>query len=274
MAVICMAHDQGGAEVASERSPTLTCNHEAPIIVHGTQDPCVSRDTAFALGRNNGGENVIAIQDCTGREKMQNGKGWNDDGSAYTVDTQATQGVAFSFAQNTRNEVRIFGGDGQVVGALAAQPGMKQTSYVAMPVFPLDLRNALRDPEKNDKQNRQGSGCGLDGDPAPTLTKAHVHGFASEMAVRRLTPVECERLQGFPDDYTLVEWYECCGERFPERMGNRGCANCEGAKTARLKTAADGPRYKALGNSMAVPVMAWIGKRISEALKGYGEVAA
>lgn len=56
-------------------------------------------------------------------------------------------------------------------------------------------------------------------------------------AVRRLTPRECERLQGFPDDYTLVP--------------HRG------------KPMADGPRYKALGNSMAVPVMAWIGQRIA-----------
>lgn len=55
-------------------------------------------------------------------------------------------------------------------------------------------------------------------------------------AVRRLTPRECERLQGFPDDYTLI----------PYRKG----------------VAADGPRYKALGNSMAVPVMRWIGERI------------
>lgn len=56
-------------------------------------------------------------------------------------------------------------------------------------------------------------------------------------AVRGLTPRECERLQGFPDDYTLVQ--------------------------ARGKPAADGPRYKALGNSMAVPVMSWIGQRIA-----------
>lgn len=56
------------------------------------------------------------------------------------------------------------------------------------------------------------------------------------MAVRRLTPRECERLQGFRDDYTLIPW--------------------------RGKEAPDGPRYKALGNSMAVPVMRWIGERI------------
>lgn len=58
----------------------------------------------------------------------------------------------------------------------------------------------------------------------------------TSMQVRRLTPRECERLQGFPDDYTLIP--------------HRG------------KPAADGPRYKALGNSMAVPVMRWIGERI------------
>lgn len=60
--------------------------------------------------------------------------------------------------------------------------------------------------------------------------------LAHGATVRRLTPRECERLQGFPDDYTLIPW--------------------------RGKLAADGPRYKALGNSMAVPVMRWIGTRI------------
>lgn len=66
--------------------------------------------------------------------------------------------------------------------------------------------------------------------------------LAAEMAVRRLTPVECERLQGFPDDYTLIPW-----KRKP-------ASECP-----------DGPRYKALGNSMAVPVMRWIGRQIQRA---------
>ena len=75
----------------------------------------------------------------------------------------------------------------------------------------------------------------LASDPgAKQQTYAHVG-----MQVRRLTPRECERLQGFPDDYTLV--------------------------THRGKPAADGPRYKALGNSMAVPVMRWIGRQIQRA---------
>lgn len=81
---------------------------------------------------------------------------------------------------------------------------------------------------------------------SPCLTVADVHAVSSLMQVRRLTPKECERLQGFPDDYTLVQHNK--------------------------KIATDSPRYKALGNSMAVPVMHWIGKRIQQHLKK--EVAA
>jgi DNA (cytosine-5)-methyltransferase 1 len=62
-----------------------------------------------------------------------------------------------------------------------------------------------------------------------------------EMAVRRLTPTECERLQGFPDGYTQIPWR------------NKSAEDCP-----------DGPRYKALGNSWAVPVVAWIGERIAK----------
>lgn len=64
--------------------------------------------------------------------------------------------------------------------------------------------------------------------------------LVTSMQVRRLTPKECERLQGFPDNYTNIIY--------------------------RGKPAADGPRYKALGNSMAVPVVKWIGERIQEVL--------
>jgi DNA (cytosine-5)-methyltransferase 1 len=90
----------------------------------------------------------------------------------------------------------------------------------------------------------QGSGAGGIGYServAPTLSASdggnRTPTLLNGMAVRRLTPVECERLQGFPDDYTAIPW--------------------------RGKEAPDGPRYKALGNSMAVPVMRWIGERIN-----------
>jgi DNA (cytosine-5)-methyltransferase 1 len=81
---------------------------------------------------------------------------------------------------------------------------------------------------------------------SPTLTQPSPTGggqpaaVALTSAVRRLTPVECERLQGFPDNFTAIPW---------RKKGSEDCP--------------DGPRYKALGNSMAVPVMRWIGERIA-----------
>lgn len=77
------------------------------------------------------------------------------------------------------------------------------------------------------------------GDPChPLASGAHAPAVATAMQVRRLTPRECERLQGFPDYCTLTPY--------------------------RGKPAADGPRYKALGNSMAVPCMSWLGRRIQQ----------
>ena len=77
---------------------------------------------------------------------------------------------------------------------------------------------------------------------APTLNCNHeapILALAGNTIVRRLTPRECERLQGFPGDWTRIPWRGASAENCP-----------------------DGPRYKACGNSMAVPVMRWIGKRI------------
>ena len=71
--------------------------------------------------------------------------------------------------------------------------------------------------------------------------------MGSTYVVRRLTPLECERLQGFPDGWTVVEY--------------------------RGKPASDSQRYRALGNSMAVPVIRWIGERIERALGMGAEVS-
>ena len=109
-------------------------------------------------------------------------------GENISPSLRAADPMAVAFAQNTRDEVREM----PYAGALHAQPGMKQTSYV-----------------------REG------------------------LSVRRLTPTECERLQGFPDHFTQIPYRNKPAEKCP-----------------------DGPRYKALGNSMAVPVMRWIGERI------------
>lgn len=121
---------------------------------------------------------------------LRAGIGVGEDGDAmFTL--QAGKQHAVAFAENSRAEIRLEGGDGSIAGALSTGGGK---AGQGVPMI-------------------QGSG------------------------VRRLTPRECERLQGFPDDYTLVPY--------------------------RGKPMSDGPRYKMLGNSMAVPVMAWIGDRIN-----------
>lgn len=97
-------------------------------------------------------------------------------------------------------------------------------------------------------QGAKAGGIGYAEEQSPTLTSASsgtnlapavMHG----VAVRRLTPIERERLQGFPDNHTLIGWRGKNADECP-----------------------DGPRYKAIGNSIAVPVMRWIGERIAAAM--------
>jgi DNA (cytosine-5)-methyltransferase 1 len=130
-------------------------------------------------------QTFIAIQDVNPRDKKQNGKGWNDEGLSYTVDTHATQGVA----------------------------------RIVAPTL-----TASNDPSRSPQSTE--------------VTNQIASVYAASMGVRRLTPTETERLQGFPDGYTQIPW--------------------------KGKASPDSARYKAMGNSMAVPVMAWIGKRIQE----------
>jgi len=124
----------------------------------------------------------------------------------------------------------------EIVGTLCADshPG----SYAGQDAYTGRLIPApipLQDGREIDK-SQNGLGIGREGDPSYTLDTTGAAAVATPYAVRRLTPTECERLQGFPDDWTAVPY--------------------------RGKPAADGPRYKAIGNSMAVPVMKWIGERI------------
>ena len=161
--------------------------------------------------------------------------------------------IPVGFAQNQRDEVRMM----TVAGALAAEPGAKQQTYVAQPIaFPERMSGTQCASTENlapsmgalnptavavSLRGREGGVTAELGDEVGNCLRASggggdkAHVLAS-MAVRRLTPMECERLQGFPDGYTDV----------PHRN----------------KPAADGPRYKALGNSWAVPVVHWIGRRI------------
>lgn len=133
-----------------------------------------------------------------------------------------------------------------------------------------------------------GAGIGADGDPMMTLQAGVQHAVAfaensraelrleggdgltvaalkTGWRVRRLTPRECERLQGFPDDYTAIPYRGVSPEKITDdwlkyvRRGN--LKNLSREDVAKL--AADGPRYKALGNSWAVPKMRWVGRRLA-----------
>lgn len=98
------------------------------------------------------------------------------------------------------------------------------------------------------------------------------NGVMQGMQVRRLTPVECERLQGFPDGYTDIPWTEY--QRIQKRAAKAGTSfEAELRKHGKvlrgpdMPACPDGPRYKALGNSWAVPNVRWIGQRIDAAVR-------
>jgi len=210
-----------------------------PIATQDVAGTMLSRNTSggFSNSIDHAAAGYMALQpipldlrnagrDPEKRDKMnRQGLGVGEEGDpSHTLTTACVHGVAqpMAFQQNTRDEVRYINGDGSIVGALAASSGMKQTNYVYAPA-------------------EVGPSMGASGPPYSRTGNERVEADAlaiHNMAVRRLTPVECERLQGFPDNYTDIK--------------------------LKGKDTPDGPRYKALGNSMAVPVMAWIGKRIAE----------
>ena len=308
--------------------------HSMPTVAHSltasrSSTQCPNEDTTLV---------PIALQDVTPREKAQNGRGWNDDGTAYTVDTHATQGVAQPIPINSMNAFRSPDADpttgcgigeageamftitktnshavaqpipfdttqitspsnyskpqagdpchplaagahppavAHVVGALACNTGPNghdagnfacNQAVDAGHVLPMafqqtaDCLTAAYGTKWNGNASATNGSLfaaqpiGLDEEQNAMIDafgtlKARTAGGGFEgsvmqtnMAVRRLTPVECERLQGFPDGYTNIPW-------------------------RKKDESPDGPRYKALGNSWAVPNVRWIGQRIQREME-------
>ena len=142
--------------------------------------------------------------------------------------------MAVAFHENQRGELSL----NDTVGALNKGGGKPGQGY---PAVALNLAPFM--PQGERVQDPDGVAETLSCNPAGGMKISPV---MQKMAVRRLTPVECERLQGFPDGYTAI----------PQQLYRQ----TRDGDWSRIVS--DGPRYKALGNSMAVPVMAWIGKRI------------
>jgi DNA (cytosine-5)-methyltransferase 1 len=234
------------------------------------QTPKFAADLALTLTKQSptGGGQVqaVAIQERAISENPDagpDGVGVRQDGASYTLEArQVPQAVAF--AQNPRDEVRLIGGDGAVVGALGAEPGMKQQAYIAFSAkdhggdamdecSPTLRAGGFDGSHANggvmpavafDMRGREG-GAQLEGPHDTANIRAASGGssrsyVAAAWQVRRLTPVECERLQAFPENFT----------RIPYR--NKPADLCP-----------DGPRYKALGNSWAVNCAEWIGERMA-----------
>ena len=168
-------------------------------------------------GTGRGTPIVPVAFDLRGREGGAMPEGPHDTANLRAASGGSSRSYV-AFAQNQREEVREL----HVSGAVSAirRGDAKNETLLAFSNTAGDTALGVSKPGVPPLTSRHG-------DPGNVL---------NGNAVRRLTPRECERLQGFPDSWTLVPY--------------------------RGKPAADGPRYKALGNSMAVPVMRWIGERI------------
>lgn len=239
---------------------TLQAGHEHGVAVLNDQGGSMMSVTHEATGtlrsQEHGHQPVVAAGFKAGQAKA-GGIGWQEEcaatlsagasgveptvfdargnGNGHTVPTltgdhqnRVTDYTAVvAFAQNSRDEVRLQNGDGQISGTISANEGMKQRTYV---VYGLDSN-------KNGYAEQAGT------------IQSHESGGAQEMCcdrqmtVRRLTPLECERLQGYPDGWTDIgEWTDSKGKK---------------------RQTTDTARYKALGNSIALPFWFWLLRRIS-----------
>jgi DNA (cytosine-5)-methyltransferase 1 len=173
--------------------------------------------------------------------KMQRlGYGYSDNGTSPTLrsepgDNQLAVAQPIALAENTIGRQPLNGGNGDGFTEDGPMYTLNATGVhgVAQPLYYESHPNDSRVNGPKDVADTVSARYGTGGGNTPLVQQP--------MAIRRLTPKECERLQGFPDDWTKI----------PYR--NKEADQCP-----------DGPRYKACGNSMAVPVMRWIGERIQK----------
>lgn len=239
--------------------------------VQGTQDPDVAHGLAHALGRNQGQENAVLAFSCKDHgadaghiaptlRAMGHGESHANAGGqvavaypllevgkrtgASTNDPRAGIGIGgksdpmFTLQAGAQHGVCVTGDIAHTLKAEGFDASEDGTGR-GQPIVPA-LAVSLR--------GREGGATAELGDEVQNCLRASSGGGDKAHAlvgsgVRRLTPRECERLQGFPDEHTLIPWR------------GRQAAECP-----------DGPRYKAIGNSKAVPVVRWIGRRLLAAL--------
>lgn len=235
----------GGGNTSGEIKVATTCTaHGARLdfdtdtfAVHGTQDPDVNHELAHTLGRNHGQENALFVQaddeGITDRDirLVRQFHGFPVKPLSVSDDRLDQENACIAFS------CKDYGADATENLSPTLRAGNSSNSNQnsgQSPAIALAGNTIGRAPQNG------GNGTGYDESGVSyTLTKSDIHGVSVRNTVRRLTPVECERLQGFPDNHTQISWR------------GKDAADCP-----------DGPRYRAIGNSMAVPVMRWIGERI------------
>jgi len=254
---ICVATGQAGAEIGAEMAPTLSCNHEAPYVAHMLR-----------------GEGFDASEDGTGRGTPLVPVAYAPD-VAGTLVARSSRGGGQTNSPGHQADQRLIAFDTTHVTSFAnrsnPKPGdpchpLAAGAHAPAIAFPANLSATQHASTENlapsmgalnptavafqERGRSDGRSLEIGGEVAYALTAPSGGGRAQErnvltpaMQVRRLTPVECERLQGFPDNYTAIPWR------------NKPAGACP-----------DGPRYKALGNSWAVPNVRWIGQRIASAI--------
>ena len=229
--LICLASGQANAEIIRDGSPSLTCLHEAPIIAHAL------RAEGFDASEDGTGRGTPLVPVPFDTTQITSAANYSNPQPGDPCHPLAAGAHAPAIAFSAKDH----GGDAGDISPTLRGGGHHKShaNGGVMPAVAFDL------------WGREG-GAQFEG-PHDTANMRAASGGSSRSnvahtAVRRLTPRECERLQGFPDDYTLVPY--------------------------RGKPAADGPRYKALGNSMAVPCMRWIGERIAMVERLTAKVAA
>jgi len=189
-----------GNGIAQEVSHTLDrANGQAVIAFHGSQDPDVSGEVTHPCGRNNGAETCI----CYAPEIVSQAISckWSKGTSGPAGDEHHNLVGCMAFTQNSRNEVRLQGGDGQISGALGADEGMKQRTYVAIENPCLAFTERGRTEGRTLEYLEEQAYCLTNPGSGGRTHSRQI--MTPQLQVRRLTPRECERLQGFPDDYTV-----------------------------------------------------------------------
>ena len=242
---LCVATGQAGAEIGAEigadMAPTLNCNHEAPYALYATSQygevagaltarhdssPCADR-----------GQNIVVSALC--KASFSGGAGGRPEGAAVPPVQSTTQraGLLREALSAVQEVGRPAGRQGQSVLRGSEGRGSEESEVVPSAGMQCEvsrerlLHEACTAGEARD--SRKGT----------TEQERSGKGWVGEtpLAVRRLTVEECEFLQGCPRGYTAIPWRKKPANECP-----------------------DGPRYRALGNSWAIPVVRWIGERIDE----------